>query len=106
FFFQAEDGIRDRNVTGVQTCALPICPRANRIGACRLAETYSAKAVSAHLSHVGDVKDATTILCVPLAWQSYKDAGSNPATGTKQGDRHETRKTYRRTPRDRSRTWS
>src|SRR5699024_12170442 len=31
FFFQAEDGIRDRNVTGVQTCALPIscsrCPR-------------------------------------------------------------------------------
>src|SRR5579885_3744360 len=27
FFFQAEDGIRDRNVTGVQTCALPISPR-------------------------------------------------------------------------------
>src|SRR5699024_11360667 len=26
FFFQAEDGIRDRNVTGVQTCALPIYP--------------------------------------------------------------------------------
>src|SRR5207249_6867600 len=24
FFFQAEDGIRDRNVTGVLTCALPI----------------------------------------------------------------------------------
>src|SRR5699024_2723765 len=24
FVFQAEDGIRDRNVTGVQTCALPI----------------------------------------------------------------------------------
>src|SRR5699024_11485206 len=24
FFFQAEDGIRDRIVTGVQTCALPI----------------------------------------------------------------------------------
>src|SRR5699024_11729984 len=27
FFFQAEDGIRDRNVTGVQTCALPISHR-------------------------------------------------------------------------------
>src|SRR5207249_6319114 len=26
FFFQAEDGIRARNVTGVQTCALPILP--------------------------------------------------------------------------------
>src|SRR5204863_4692512 len=25
FFFQAEDGIRDLYVTGVQTCALPIC---------------------------------------------------------------------------------
>src|SRR5690349_25141243 len=27
FFFQAEDGIRDLYVTGVQTCALPICKR-------------------------------------------------------------------------------
>src|SRR2546422_6053844 len=27
FFFQAEDGIRDVAVTGVQTCALPICLR-------------------------------------------------------------------------------
>src|SRR2546421_1944012 len=26
FFFQAEDGIRDLIVTGVQTCALPISP--------------------------------------------------------------------------------
>src|SRR6266513_4206120 len=30
FFFQAEDGIRDRNVTGVQTCALPISYRISR----------------------------------------------------------------------------
>src|SRR5205823_11776103 len=30
FFFQAEDGIRDKLVTGVQTCALPIC-----LGFCR-----------------------------------------------------------------------
>src|SRR5256885_2855460 len=30
FFFQAEDGIRDYKVTGVQTCALPICA----FGAC------------------------------------------------------------------------
>src|SRR5258708_15945817 len=27
FFFQAEDGIRDDLVTGVQTCALPIWPQ-------------------------------------------------------------------------------
>src|SRR5699024_11879509 len=31
FFFQAEDGIRDRNVTGVQTCALPISSKLNLI---------------------------------------------------------------------------
>src|SRR5207237_10771043 len=30
FFFQAEDGIRDSSVTGVQTCALPICPARSR----------------------------------------------------------------------------
>src|SRR5438067_1498154 len=30
FFFQAEDGIRARNVTGVQTCALPISLRHGR----------------------------------------------------------------------------
>src|SRR2546425_8953130 len=31
FFFQAEDGIRDKLVTGVQTCALPISQRAHAI---------------------------------------------------------------------------
>src|SRR5207302_5635879 len=30
FFFQAEDGIRDFHVTGVQTCALPICQLAGQ----------------------------------------------------------------------------
>src|SRR5207253_8011712 len=30
FFFQAEDGIRDGHVTGVQTCALPISESAVR----------------------------------------------------------------------------
>src|SRR3712207_4285236 len=38
FFFQAEDGIRDIGVTGVQTCALPICrpprSRGGRPAAC------------------------------------------------------------------------
>src|SRR5215475_7703554 len=31
FFFQAEDGIRDFHVTGVQTCALPICTAGREI---------------------------------------------------------------------------
>src|SRR5436190_24059230 len=35
FVFQAEDGIRDHCVTGVQTCALPIsCPSAGRCRCC------------------------------------------------------------------------
>src|SRR5699024_11973262 len=39
FFFQAEDGIRDRNVTGVQTCALPISCRSSRTASPRSAWT-------------------------------------------------------------------
>src|SRR5207253_5072221 len=34
FFFQAEDGIRDGHVTGVQTCALPISPVAVTFVSC------------------------------------------------------------------------
>src|SRR3712207_9512918 len=39
-FFQAEDGIRDIGVTGVQTCALPICLRRclGPCGGCRTRE--------------------------------------------------------------------
>src|SRR5256885_6591392 len=35
FFFQAEDGIRDYKVTGVQTCALPILSMTRHPGALR-----------------------------------------------------------------------
>src|SRR5437879_12236883 len=35
FFFQAEDGIRDTSVTGVQTCALPIWQRLGKLRALR-----------------------------------------------------------------------
>src|SRR2546430_14899284 len=38
FFFQAEDGIRDLTVTGVQTCALPILDRCRP---CRCTEYHS-----------------------------------------------------------------
>src|SRR5260221_2554591 len=34
-FFEAEDGIRDHCVTGVQTCALPISHERARAGVCR-----------------------------------------------------------------------
>src|SRR2546422_8070900 len=55
FFFQAEDGIRDVAVTGVQTCALPIYPRhpasdaqAGRVR--RVGESFG----SERLSHTSD----------------------------------------------------
>src|SRR5689334_23669005 len=56
FFFQAEDGIRDGTVTGVQTCALPIydeevrtrctalLPQAKAAGWKKRAEAYLADA--------------------------------------------------------------
>src|SRR5699024_10947684 len=47
FFFQAEDGIRDRNVTGVQTCALPI------------SINYTANSQTTHINYVD--KDGETV---------------------------------------------
>src|SRR5215203_1068146 len=40
FFFQAEDGIRDIGVTGVQTCALPILAMARMLGWEKVAPFY------------------------------------------------------------------
>src|SRR5438105_6126715 len=40
FFFQAEDGIRDPLVTGVQTCALPILLDSDRSGGTRCELSY------------------------------------------------------------------
>src|SRR5882762_4572369 len=44
FFFQAEDGIRDSSVTGVQTCALPIWPRLRK--SCTASENFSVPAAT------------------------------------------------------------
>src|SRR5690606_37771519 len=52
-FFQAEDGIRDFHVTGVQTCALPICTG--------MEETYQLTSALKHLpwgKHVAVITDA------------------------------------------------
>src|SRR5687767_15707159 len=55
FFFQAEDGIRDKLVTGVQTCALPICRRARNGAAarCHRREPPHSRARSARCSRTG-----------------------------------------------------
>src|SRR6266850_4012254 len=44
FFFQAEDGIRDYKVTGVQTCALPIFGRPEGVAGTVLNRMFSREA--------------------------------------------------------------
>src|SRR3712207_9225039 len=71
FFFQAEDGIRDIGVTGVQTCALPIlcisptsarsrtcswCIRRCRRRHCRSSSTGSARSPRRSITARGDRK--------------------------------------------------
>src|SRR3712207_8929176 len=59
FFFQAEDGIRDIGVTGVQTCALPICaglPRARQAEV--LTHAGQREADGEQLERVGGPRDA------------------------------------------------
>src|SRR5437867_8399424 len=49
FFFQAEDGIRDRTVTGVQTCALPISPWSKAF----LASAYASRGIKVRFTSGG-----------------------------------------------------
>src|SRR2546430_17431141 len=62
FFFQAEDGIRDLTVTGVQTCALPIWANFDSVGS--PTRTYSdprsAKATFALFAPMESVSSPTT----------------------------------------------
>src|SRR5690348_17793647 len=70
FFFQAEDGIRDGRVTGVQTCALPIWARLHRQAAewaeAAFAEQPSEAApfLADHFEHGGDSARAVRYLRV------------------------------------------
>src|SRR5438876_9108601 len=55
FFFQAEDGIRDGRVTGVQTCALPISAKIHLlVVAVVLGRVIAADVPVAEAQHVAD----------------------------------------------------
>src|SRR5256886_7349002 len=56
FFFQAEDGIRDLTVTGVQTCALPI-----------LAALRPAASIRSRVIRRGGGLDVHIVTCTPTA---------------------------------------
>src|SRR5258707_15196607 len=48
FFFQAEDGIRDIGVTGVQTCALPICDDVEALAAGPDGSIWASTSIGVH----------------------------------------------------------
>src|SRR5258706_9751901 len=62
FFFQAEDGIRDWSVTGVQTCALPISSRRRHT---RLVSDWSSDVCSSDLEeHTSELQSLTNLVCL------------------------------------------
>src|SRR5215211_7405323 len=69
FFFQAEDGIRDHCVTGVQTCALPICERADAPSraACS-ARAHELRACAGRMSPAGPLKIGDSLS--PRPWRT------------------------------------
>src|ERR1041385_1017012 len=66
FFFQAEDGIRDVAVTGVQTCALPIYPN-DEFGAEPMIVNIGPQHPATHgvLRLVLELEGETVIRCTP-----------------------------------------
>src|SRR3712207_3392016 len=69
FFFQAEDGIRDIGVTGVQTCALPICEKQVDLSSREFA------LLEYFMRHPGQVLSRQQILSA--VWDYAFDPGSN-----------------------------
>src|SRR5258706_5316753 len=60
FLSQAEDGIRDWSVTGVQTCALPISSRRRHT---RLVSDWSSDVCSSDLEHTSELQSLTNLVC-------------------------------------------
>ena len=54
FFFQAEDGIRDYDVTGVQTCALPIYTGTDPVEIKRLIDEIKVLKASEYIPRISD----------------------------------------------------
>src|SRR5699024_12223648 len=67
FFFQAEDGIRDRNVTGVQTCALPILTSIPGVTTRTVGTKVPVAAVSGQVNS-NDREHWQQISPMPIAW--------------------------------------
>src|SRR5688572_31947341 len=99
FFFQAEDGIRDLTVTGVQTCALPISPAVSSAAdaaspnACRARRSSSRKRVTAETirseEHTSELQSQSNLVCRLLLEKKNKNYTPtfNAKTKTKRAER-------------------
>src|SRR5690606_35768296 len=76
FFFQAEDGIRDFHVTGVQTCALPICIDKKD----RKAATYEGKDGRQYLVEYPNLTVEEMLALNSSKASSFNDTGKIPFT--------------------------
>src|SRR5207302_5035528 len=73
FFFQAEDGIRDFHVTGVQTCALPIFELARVLRYPRLQAVYGLSEEEVY-NYIAFLRDSAEIVSVnPLVTAPIRD---------------------------------
>src|SRR5205823_10107939 len=73
FFFQAEDGIRDKLVTGVQTCALPILRRSVGLGllmtlACPLVLAGQGVPAADSLAKAASAASAANTVAINFVW--------------------------------------
>src|SRR5690606_34756633 len=94
FFFQAEDGIRDFHVTGVQTCALPIwsdssgtdldCPGTGRTAWEPKRELMSPAGVSEGLPLARVIAEVSPIFFMPV--EDRRDGGSGGRDGARMAD--------------------
>src|SRR5205823_7274652 len=89
--FQAEDGIRDKLVTGVQTCALPIYQTGAPVGQVGLlVVTAERKAVIAVRLPVRD--ETADVSCLGQQRRADVEAASGPAAGLQTVGRSEERR--------------
>src|SRR5699024_12109106 len=104
FFFQAEDGIRDRNVTGVQTCALPIslrCSRTNCAGLPAYASDSSTPCppvqASAPVPRFQNAPRASTCGCSVPVRSEERRVGKECRSRGSRGQRHKETRSEERT---------
>src|SRR5690606_13311765 len=77
FFFQAEDGIRDFHVTGVQTCALPILTVERDRDGYRFGAISATASVPDRITVLDSllVTQANDQLAASASWESQREAG-------------------------------